>query len=192
MESLSSTHGGSMIRLARLLAALAMAGIVLPLDAAVLVRDVQLVATMPIHGITFETTPRDAFERLRALGFEAGDIQTFDDWKTDGLELVRGTYGGPEGESRILLLRKDGRVTGISESWNRPRDHFNAFELVEDARRHFSIPEDERECRATSATSGRCRVQDRDDPGEVDFVYGLQVLPGMLIRYLESKKSLAP
>lgn len=181
-----------MYRLASFLAVLAMFGIVHPLEAAVLVRDAELVATMPIHGVTFKTTPKEAFERLRSLGFEAGNIRTFDDWNTDGIEFVRGTYAGPEGISRITMLRKDGRITGISETWNRAHDHFDAFALVAEAKRHFGVPDGDKECLAASATSGRCRVQDKSDSKDVDFVYGLQVLPGMLIRYLESKKSLAP
>jgi len=188
----SRIHGGAMNPITRFLAALAVFLTALPLNAALLVREVQLVATMPIQGITFETSPRDAFERLRSLGFKAGNIETFDDWDTDGIEFVRGTYADPKGESRIIMSRKDGRITTISETWNRPRDHFNAFELVDEARRHFGIPEDEKECRAVSTTAGRCRVQDRDDPQDVDYVYGLQILPGMLIRYLESKKAYAP
>lgn len=50
------------------------------------------------------------------------------------------------------------------------------------ARRHY---------KAVSEYSGNCRVQDTEDPQDVDLVFGLQILPGMMNRYIESKKAYA-
>lgn len=157
--------------------------------AAELVRDRQLIETVPFQGVALEMAPKQAFEHLRSLGYQAGNIDTFEDWDTDGIEFVRGTYGGDDGESRITLSRKNGRLTHMTEMWNRPRNKFRAPLLISDARGHFGIAADDPKCVANGEFAGNCRVQDAENPNDVDLVYGLQILPGMLNRYIESKKS---
>ena len=160
------------------------------LAAAELVRDRQLIETVSVQEVSLATPPREAFDHLFAMGFRAGDIQNFDGWQGDGIELVRS--GGAEGVSRLIMGRRDGRLTSISESWNRPGDPFDAQALIAGARSHFGIGADDPGCRAASERSGNCRVQDAEAPEDVDLVFGLQVLPGMLIRYVESRAALAP
>ena len=160
-------------------------------NAADVVRTTEIIASCPIQGVTFSMSPRQAFEHLYSLGYRAGNIGSFDEWDTDGIEFVRGSYAGPEGESRVTFSRKDGRITGIAESWNRPRDHFSAPEVIERLRQHFGIAGEEPTCRAVAEKSGNCRVVDAGDPHDVKLAFGLQVLPGMLIRYVEDKKAYA-
>ena len=180
-----------MPRTLRLSAAVLLMFVFLPLNAANLVRDSKLVASAPIQGVTFDMSPQQAFEHLYGLGFKAGSIASFDEWQQDGIEFVRGSYDGPAGESRITMSRKDGRITHLSETWNRPRDKFNAVQEIDKAKAHFGIAAEEGTCKAVSDYSGNCRVQDAEDPHDVDLVYGLQILPGMMNRYVESKKAYA-
>lgn len=155
-----------------------------------LARNGELIRSMAIQNVSLATTPRQAFDTLRQQGFEAGDIDAFEDWTGSGIELVRSA--GADGISRMVLGRRDGALVSISESWNRPAQPFDAGEYIDAARRHFGIGADEAACRAMAANSGACRVQDAEDPADVDLVWGLQILPGMLIRYVESHAAYAP
>ena len=161
-------------------------------NAADVVRATEVIASCPIQGATLDMTPRQAFEHLRSLGYRAGDVGSFEEWDTDGIEFVRGSYAGPDGESRITFARKDGRITKIAETWNRPRDRFSAPTMIGQVKRHFGIADEEPTCRASAEYSGNCRVVDAGDPHDVVLAFGVQVLPGMLIRYVEDKKAYAP
>lgn len=156
---------------------------------ATVVRPAAEIASFPIQGIRFDMSPREAFDQLYAAGYRAGSINSFEEWETDGIEFVRGTYAGPDGESRVTFSRKDGRISGIRETWSRPRDHFNAQTMIGEMKQRFGIGEEEPTCRAAAQTSGNCRVVDAEEPNDVDLALGVQVLPGMLNRYIESKKA---
>ena len=40
--------------------------------------------------------PKEAIETLLSAGFEAGDLRTYVDCDSDGVEFVHGHYGSPE------------------------------------------------------------------------------------------------
>lgn len=157
--------------------------------AAQLVRSPELVGTYPVQGVELGMSPRQAFDHLVSLGYRAGDIASYDAWRSDGIEFVRGAPREAEGESRVAFSRANGRLTGITETWSRPGNRFSAPRLIDEARRHFGIPEEDPGCRALGEFTGNCRVQDAEDPEQVDLVFGLEILPGMLIRYIERRSA---
>ena len=159
-----------------------------------LVRDKQIIESMTINGISLNNSPKEAFDHFYALGYRIGPIKDYEEWDTDGIEMVLGTYGSPEGQSSIVMTKKDGRLTHLKETFTRPQNKFSASELIAEARKHFGIGPDEPKCKANSEFMGNCRVQDHADPQQVTLVFGMQILPGILNRYIESKNQnlLAP
>ena len=65
----------------RLLCATVFLGLVSQASADV-VRSQALIQTIPVQGVMLSMTPRQAFETLKARGYSAGNIESFDDWRS--------------------------------------------------------------------------------------------------------------
>lgn len=151
--------------------------------AAPLVRDSQAIATLPIQGITLAMTAEEAFSKLRSMGFAAGNIEAFDDWTGEGLELVRGSQNSADGVSWINLARSGDVLISIGETWNRPQgERFDAKAEVGRVQSHLNIGADEVQCRAPGGNSGSCQVQDAEDGNDVDLRFTMTALPTMIMR----------
>lgn len=160
-----------------------------PIRAAELVRSASQIEAIQIQGVTLATPPKEAYERLLAAGYRAGKVKTYADWKGRELALERGGPGAPEGESWITLARHKGQLTQITEQTNQPRNRFDAVAEIGAVQRHFGISRDDRKCRANAHGTGHCRVQDATKTGDVDLVFGIQVLSITMNRYATRKKA---
>lgn len=160
-----------------------------PTRAAELVRSASQIAGMQIQGVTLATPPKEAFERLLGAGYRAGKVKTYADWTGRELALERGGPGAPEGESWVTLARYKGQLTQITEQTNQPRKRFDAVAEIGAVQRYFGIEPDNRKCRANAHGSGHCRVQDATKTGDVDLVFGIQVLSITMNRYATRKKA---
>lgn len=156
--------------------------------AAEIVRDPALIETMPIQGVTLGTPPEDAFNHLYALGYRAGDIATYAEWSGSGLELVRGDYSSPDGESRIGLSRANGHLVNISETYNRPRNRFDTHAEIQAIQDHFGIGRDDPNCHVNDHDTGACRVADAAE--SANLVFGINAFPTMILRYASRNKEL--
>lgn len=142
-----------------------------------IIRDRSLLLSIQVQGVALNMTPEQAFEHLVANGYSAGNIKTFADWTTGGIELVRGDTQSPEGLSSITLGRQPGRLIRINEQINRPRgERFDLEGEIGRVREHFGIADDERKCRVGSKGAGACSVYDSK---EASIIFGLQVWPTM-------------
>lgn len=139
------------------------------------VRSQALIRAMPVQGITLSMTPRQAFETLVGRGYSAGRIKSFEDWRSGGLQMVRGSAEDPRGESFVVLGRIPGQLINIGETTNRPQgERFDYETEIAKVRRHFSIAEDERTCTvSTDKGAGACSVSDGNQ--QKPFAYGIQV-----------------
>lgn len=153
-----------------------------------IVRDPALIETMPIQGVTLGTPLEDAFNHLYALGYRAGDITTYSEWLGSGLELVRGDYSSPDGESRIALSRANGHLVNISETFNRPRQKFDTHAEIQTIQNHFGIGPDDPKCRVNDHGTGACRVADAAEAA--NLVFGINAFPTMILRYASRNKEL--
>ncbi len=158
--------------------------------AAEIVRDPGLIETMPVQGVTLAMTPKEAFDHLIAKGYRAGDITTFEQWDTGGLNLVLGDFSAPEGRSEISLsrARTGDRLVNISETFNRPQERFDTNGEIGAMRDHFGIAADDPKCRLNDAGGGTCRVADAAE--NANHAYGLTALPTMILRYATRNKEL--
>ncbi|MEM9617435.1 MAG: hypothetical protein AAF936_05685 [Pseudomonadota bacterium] len=153
-----------------------------------IVRDPALIETMPIQGVTLGTPLEDAFNHLYAHGYRAGDIATYSEWLGSGLELVRGDYSSPDGESRIALSRANGHLVNISETFNRPRQKFDTHAEIQAIQDHFGIGPDDPNCRVNDHGTGACRVADAAEAA--NLVFGVNAFPTMILRYASRNKEL--
>lgn len=169
---------------------LLLATLAAPLAAEMLVRSTTQLEQLPVQGITLEMTPKKAFETLLSAGFKAGDLGTYEDWDSDGVEFVRGQYGSPNGHSSVFFSRRGERIVGISETFNSPGKPIDAQAAIEAVRRQLNIPADSKNCKTTATHSGLCEVQDSDDPGQATILFKLQILSIMRLITIHRPKEL--
>ncbi|MGD2015477.1 MAG: hypothetical protein PVI94_17510 [Desulfobacterales bacterium] len=162
-----------------------------PLAAEILVRSTTQLEQLPVQGITLSMVPKEAFETLLSAGFKAGDLRTYEDWKSDGVEFVRGRYGSPNGHSSVSFSRRGERIITISETFHSPGNPIDAQAAIKSVREQLSIQEDSNKCRATATHSGLCEVQDSDDPGQATILYKLQILSVMRLMTISRPKELS-
>ncbi len=154
-----------------------------------LTRDASFFETLPIEGVSLSTPPREAFDILYANGYTAGEVTAYEDWTHGSLNLVRGTYGGPEGQSSITLGRADGRLALISQSLNRRGIDANAE--IASVQSHFGVAADEPDCRMNRAgTSGACQVRDTEDRGAATMIFTMTAQSTMILRSVSRPKDL--
>lgn len=153
-----------------------------PAAAAPIVRDADLIATMPIHEVTLATPVEEAFNHLYEIGFRTDGVETYADWTTSGIEMVRGAASAPEGFSTLVLQRANGHIVNIAETWNRPQQRFDLNAEIGALQNHFGLAADEHDCHVNATgTGGGCRIGDAHP--DADLVYGLSAFPTMLMRY---------
>lgn len=151
--------------------------------AAEIVRDAALIESMPVQGATLSMSDEDVFNHFTAMGYSAHGVATFADWTTSGINMVRGDFSAPEGRSEISISRtRAGRLVNLSETFNRPKQKFDAAAEVQAMRDHFGIAADNPKCKANEHGSGSCRVGDAEE--NANNAYGLSIMSGaMVIRY---------
>ncbi len=167
------------------------AALAAPLAAETLVRSTTQIEQLPVQGITLAMTSKEAFETLLSSGFKAGDLRTYEDWDSDGVEFVRGQYGSPDGHSSVFFRRKGERIVTISETFNSPGRPIDAQAAIRAVRKQLSIQEESKKCKAAAAHSGFCEVRDSDDPGQTTVSYTLQILSVMRIVTTSRPKELS-
>ena len=158
-----------------------------PAEAASIVRSAAALEQVPIQGITLAMTPREAFQTLRAAGFQAGSLNRFDDWESDGIEFVRGEYGSPAGHSSVSFTRRGDRIISISETYNAPGSPIDAVAAIQALRDQLTIPADEPLCRTAGDHVGVCEVRDAELGSEANILYTLQI--GTVMRLVSISRS---
>jgi len=162
-------------RLATLALAFAASGV----SAGELVRDAGLIASVQIQGVSLDMTPKATFDHLFANGFRAGEMKSFADWQSDGIEFVRGVYGSPEGFSSLTVQRAGERIVNISETFNAPGSPIDAESAIRDLQKHFGFKADEPKCKTVRPHTGVCQVQDAADTPDVNLAFTIQILTTM-------------
>ena len=155
-----------------------------------LVRDAAALEQIEIQGVSLSMSPDQAFDELRAAGFQAGRINTYAAWDTDGIEFVRGTYGSPEGHSSVSMTRRGDRLVNISETYNAPGAPLDANAEINAVKNQLALPAETNRCRTNSANSGTCQVQDADTQEDVNIRYTLQILSTMRMVTITRTKEL--
>lgn len=153
--------------------------IAVPGFAAEPVTDTQLIETIPIQGVTLSMSPRQAFDHLKSADFQAGNINSFAEWEGDGIELVRGTYGSPDGFWSVTVSRSGEQIIRISETFNAPGMQLDAEAEIGAVKRHFGFTDETRQCAAPRPNSGTCSARDAENGTDAKTTYFIQVLPGM-------------
>ncbi len=167
----------------------AMFAAVASVHAAPLIRGAALFESLSMEGVSLAMSPRDAFDLLHANGYTSGAITSYEDWGEGSLNLVRGSYGGPEGYSSITLGRADDRLALISESLNRPGIDVGAE--ISSVQSHFGIGADEVDCRLnTAGTGGSCAVRDAEEPDAVTMKFTMTAQSMMILRSVSRPKEL--
>jgi len=172
-------------RRAGILALLAVLAV--PAVADPLVRSSAQLEQVPIQGITLAMTPRQAFDTLIAAGFRAGDLATYEDWESDGIEFVRGEYGSPSGHSSVQFSRRGERIISISETFNAPGSPIDAIAAIGDVRSQLNIPADNPMCRTAGEHVGVCEVRDAELGSEANVAFTLQI--GTVMRLVSISRS---
>ncbi len=152
-----------------------------PAAAEEIVRDPNLIAAMEIQGVTLATPIEEAYDHLVSLGYTADGINSYEDWTVGGLDMVRGSYADPEGESWFSLGRAHGHLVHIAETFNRPRNHFDTDAELDAVQSHFGVAADDPNCRVNDAKTGTCRIADA--LVDANFVYGITAFPALIQRY---------
>lgn len=116
-----------------------------------------------VAGFTLTTSARDAFETLKARGFDTGNLNTYDDWQQSGLIAVKGDRNAPEGHAEIMLTRNGDQLIEIREHLIRLRNPFPVVAEIDAKRSHFGLPADARDCKTSpNGKAGACGVEDAD------------------------------
>lgn len=176
----------------RIIALLALLHLLVATSAAAedLVRDAAALEQVEIQGVSLSMTPEQAFDKLRSAGFRAGNLDTYADWDTDGIEFVRGTYGSPEGHSSLMMSRHGDRIIYISETYNAPGSPLDAKAEINAVKDQLALPAETNRCGANNANAGACQVQDATKPEDVNIRYTLQVASTMRLVSITRTKEL--
>ncbi len=161
-----------------------------PLSAEPLVRSSSQLEQVSVQGITLSMTPKKAFETLLSAGFKAGNLHSYEDWDSDGVEFVRGQYGSSSGHSSVTFSRRGMRIYYISETFNSPGNPIDAVTAIDKLREQLGIPADSEKCKTVTAHSGLCEVEDAKDPNEITIFFKLQILSTMRIFTISRPKEL--
>ena len=163
-----------------------------PAAAGEVIRDAASIESFTFEGISLGTPPADALDILLANGYEAGDITSGDQWDTPGVNLVRGSYTLPIGESWITLQRREGRLVQISQTFNRTRgDLFDPAEEIGVMQSHFGIAADDPDCRANEQNAGgSCSIQDAEELSDAEIGVGMTATATMITRAATRPKHL--
>lgn len=160
-----------------------------PLSAKTLVRSTSQIEALSVQGIRLGMTAQDAFNTLIESGFKAGNLQSYLDWESDGIEFVRGQYASPEGYSSVVFTRRGERILTISETYNSPGKPIDAQSAIDAVRKQLNISEDSQKCK-TTAHSGLCEISDSEEPDQVNTSYKLQILSTMRLITISRPKEL--
>lgn len=164
-------------------------GLVSAVQAEPIIRSASLFETHTIEGVSLGMSPQDAVTLLFANGYRAGEVTTYEEWTQGSLNLVRGTYGGPDGQSSVTLGRADGRLAMITQSLNRPGIDVGAE--IGNVQSHFGIAADEKDCRLNrSGRGGACAVRDAEEPAAATMRFSMTVQPTMILRSISRPKDL--
>lgn len=155
-----------------------------------LVRDAAALEQVEIQGVSLSMTAEQAFDELRAAGFQAGTLNAYADWDTDGIEFVRGTYGSPDGHSSVSMTRRGNRLVNVTETYNAPGAPLDANAEITAVKNPLVLPEETNRCRTNSTNSGTCQVQDADTSEDVNIRYTLQILTTMRMVSITRTKEL--
>ncbi len=140
-----------------------------------LVRSASLIESIPAQGVTLAMTPEQAFEALILRGYNAGEIVSFDQWRSGSIEFVKGGPQDASGESWISLGRQRGRLINISEMSNRPPGgRFDYESEIARVKEHFAVSDEEQGCGVnTRRGAGACSVNDGDQ--QKPLIFNIQV-----------------
>jgi len=179
-----------MSRIASLLLAAAVATFsVSAAQAGPIIRNASLFETLAIEGVSLATPPEDAFNLLYANGYSAGGITTYAQWTERSLNMVRGNYGGPQGQSSVTLGRADDRLAMITQSLN--RQGIDAAAEISAVQSHFGIAANEPDCKMNNAgTGGSCQLRDLADPAAATMKFSMTALPTMILRSVSRPQEL--
>ena len=134
-----------------------------PLRAVADTADRELFDGVEVAGITLSTSAREAFNTLKALRFDIGHLDSFDDWQQSGLIAVKGDRNAPEGHSEIVLTRNGDQLVEIREHLIRLRNPFAVGAEIDAKRRHFGLPADAKDCKTSpNGKAGSCGVEDAE------------------------------
>ncbi len=162
----------------------------MPLAAETLVRSTSQLEQIPVQGITLGMTSKKAFNTLLSSGFKAGNLRSYEDWESDGIEFVRGEYGSPNGHSSVSFSRRGERIITITETFNSPGKPIDAITAIDSVREQLGIPEDSKKCKTMAAHSGLCEVRDADDSDQTTVLFKLQILSTMRLYAISRPKEL--
>lgn len=142
------------------------------------VRSHALIRSILIQGVNLSMTPRQAFETLIKRGYSAGGINSFEDWRSGSIQMVRGGPDDPRGESFVALGRKSGQLINISEDTNkRSGERIDYQAEIADLRQHLGIPEGESSCIANNDKgAGLCSVSDGNSQRPFAFLYQVRAI----------------
>lgn len=134
-----------------------------PLLAVADIAERHLFDQVQVAGMTLGTHAKDAFNRLKAEGFDTGDLDTYEDWWQSGLIAVKGDYKGPDGQFEIVLTRNGDRLTEIREQRIRLAAPFDVLTEIDAKRSHFGLGPDSQDCMTSpNGKNGSCGVEDAD------------------------------
>lgn len=140
-----------------------------------IVRATELLEQVQIQGISLAMSPGEAFNTLRAAGFNAGELSDFGDWDSDSIEFERGEYGSPAGHSSVVLSRRGDRILMISETYNAPGNPIDAIAEIDAVRAQLNIPASDPLCRTAGDHTGVCEVRDAELGSEANILFTLQI-----------------
>ena len=148
--------------------------------AAAAVVETSKIESVKVHGVNLGMSADQAFSVLTDAGFKAGPIKQFTEWTGEGLELVRGDGQGPEGEARLLIVRRDGVIIRISGTFIRTRgERFNPESEISQLQEALGLASDDTRCRVAPSGSGICEAKDHDDPNQAQTSLTISVTPIM-------------
>ncbi len=144
-----------------------------------------------IHGVRLGMSDARAFTTLSNAGHKAGPIQLFEEWTGEGLEMVRGDGQAPEGESRIVIVRRHGEVIQLTETFIRTRgERFNPEQEINRLQQTLGLSSNDPHCRITRSGGGLCEAIDHPDPNKASTSLSFSVTPIMIQRVLLRRDAL--
>ncbi len=117
-----------------------------------------------VAGLTLQSSAREAFETLKAQGFDTGHLATYDDWWQSGLVATKGHRNDPDGQFEIALSRNGDQLVEIREHRIRMQTAFDVAGEIEERRRELGLAADSNDCLVAShGKNGSCGAQDADE-----------------------------
>ena len=161
--------------------------------AAAAVVDTSALESVDLHGVYLGMPAKQAFTTLTNAGFKAGPISNYEDWTGEGLELVRGDGQGPEGEARLLLLRRGDKVIQLSETFIRTRgERFSPESEITRLQQILGLPADNTHCHVAPSGSGICEARDHSEVANAQTSLTISISPIMRQSVLMRREALKP